>query len=167
MLAGSVRVTLVPASSAASTVPTATSIALTPIGAGIVTALTARRAAIPLTPARSPRTGSVPGPYRRPSSTESFLFRPEFGGGCHRCNRQRHAVEPYSSSLGSSLGPNANFLLVRSRQFIATMPLSNCDRLRRRRSVPGGASGLQNRQRAFAVVPASATKAHSIGPFSP
>jgi hypothetical protein len=98
MRAGSVRATLVPASSPVSTVPTATGIALTLIGVGIVTALTVRRTAIPLTPARSPRTGSVPGSYRWPNSTESF--RPKLARGRQRCNRQRHAVEPHSNRLG-------------------------------------------------------------------
>jgi len=105
MRAGSVRATRVPAGSPVSTVPTATSIARTLIGVGIVTALTARQAAIPLAPARSLRTGSVPGSYRRLSSTDSFLFRPACECGCHRCNRQRHAVEHHSSSRSTACDP--------------------------------------------------------------
>jgi hypothetical protein len=142
MLAGSVRLTLVPASSPVSTVPAATSIALALIGASIVTALTALRTAIPLTPARSPRTGSVPGSYRRPNSTESF--QPKLGGGRHCCNRQRHAVERHSNSLGP-VWIQRLFLLLCFRQ---SMPLSDRDRSGWRRSVPGGASGLQIRERA-------------------
>src|SRR6516162_4315968 len=98
MRAGSLRLTLVPVSSPVSTIPTATGIAHALIGAGIVTVLTARRTAILLARARSPRTGSVPGPYRRSNSTEPF--RPKLGGWRYRCNRQRHAAERHSSSLG-------------------------------------------------------------------
>src|SRR6266446_4042222 len=128
MLVGSVRVTLVPAGSPASTVPTATSIALALIGAGIVRALMAFRTAIPLPPARSPRTRSVPGPYRRAELDWSFLAidlaqadAERLGGlalnpcagddvsGASSLQSSKACCRTPLEQPGSSLGPKANF----------------------------------------------------------